>query len=1446
MADISPAFQASQDAGALTDLLSKVGTLRAANPIPGAPAIFKPIIPFPIHLPQTTTVLRGTTTIGYIVTPGGDPAPTSAGVALKSGILWVQASLLGAAFSAVPGFAGVPFSGATIKATGSVTFSAGKITLDAAATFALDLTSSVTPATGPAGDPIGPDFLAAKLTPFPRATVTFAPEGADIVLAGQASATIYGQTVKLISAPSPIPRDLEFTTPHVAIPCLTALTTFTVSKSTSPEIVLAGAAPILGASVVFPIYNGAPASLPPPADAWGIAIATGPGLSATLAPLTAALPLAAAAFALTPVRLVGLVTNGANRARETYLLWPPTPAPSPLPPAQPQLALPQSQITLDLAPGALVAFSADPTNELTIAAGALTAILDRPLDASGQRLPLTGPALLTRIHTASSIVVEVGSTLTPGATSLALIAENALVPVETPNGFLLGGTLTGNVINGGLLIVFPAKAIIPTFPDPYAALYRITADEEQGLTGISATVAWTPTTAPSVTFALIGESRTAGVTAATTQDFLAADLTPDQSLTPVDRLLDVSTNADQWGILIISRGNLFSFSGLVLQAPAASTAVFTVPGISWEPVVDTTNAPAWLSASSPDDGTPTLFLVAVANPAAIVPVATLQQYQAAAGSKRTGAMFTLPFGITAELNDTRTNPALAGPTYKIPSIAFPDQGLAGARVLSITGAPSAQPLESTLPGTAEVGYSSSSPSYGQQVLDGVPQVGPSVASFWDQDFGPTNLKAKIPVARIDLSGYGTSMFSDWHDPSLADVGIVRALFNVLLGRTGHEIITAQTWILPWCIRLQRTVTFDRSDGGEVIRHDTGWHAVAAGQFEFLQPPQTTKSRILPGPVTSLNNVRNIQFSNSTVTATVPGTPKKTFTFFPCTFDADVAFTSTLNMVANGKNSPDTVVCTSIRGYADATASIDKATTLNADAVIALMQKVGRATGATGCVARAHGSGSSQFAMAVTGIGAAVATGSTPKLQTALFGTPQLPKDGQWSIAKRPAGATAPVPVDHNAPVSLTQGTSAGSSVPSSPGSFAATCFRLLDPEDAQSVDSPQTFYSVVQGTGTSKTLFEHPLINDAGTGLGFGNVPGLADAGALLGVAGVFPDIGNVLQIPANQGGLPLNGDGFVKTYKLGAAGGQTTPPPDRHLLDIAIVHMVMSYSAQGHPFTGELVLDATPGAPNWSLTLSNLSFETSVEGLGSDPLLIISGGFQAGASTKPGFTNLKVDYGSALSAVQSLLSGLSELAKSLGGDADLDVGFTGNTLSVQQGFTLPTIPLGFGEIQDLGLNLGFSATIPKSLAFSVGIGSQQDPFQWVVSPLAGTGAIVLGVQDGGPNVYIEASLGLGLSLSVAVASGSASIEVGLALDVGTNEVSISASLTGKAELDVLGGLASASLTLSATINVTIEQSPHQADLSAQCSVGIHISICWVINISFDGSWGFSETIALT
>ena len=290
------------------------------------------------------------------------------------------------------------------------------------------------------------------------------------------------------------------------------------------------------------------------------------------------------------------------------------------------------------------------------------------------------------------------------------------------------------------------------------------------------------------------------------------------------RLLDVSGNADQWGIAIGNTGEAqASFAGLVLQAPAAFTAVFTVPGISWEPVVDTVGVPGWLAAASPDDGTPTIFLVAVNKPTAILPVETLLSYQTAAGPTSAEANFTLPFGITADLVDPAKS-GTTGPSYTIPTPAFPDQNLVGARVLSITAAP-APPLVATLPGSAVCGYDTSSPALWRAGARGVAL--PSVASFWDQDFGTAaTAKGFMPVSRIDLSGYGTSMFSDWHDPSLTDVGIIRALFNVLLGRTAHEIVTAQTWIVPWCIRLQRTITFDRSDAGEVIKHDTGWQAVA--------------------------------------------------------------------------------------------------------------------------------------------------------------------------------------------------------------------------------------------------------------------------------------------------------------------------------------------------------------------------------------------------------------------------------------------------------------------------------------------------------------------------------------------------------------------------------------------------------------------------------------------
>jgi hypothetical protein len=62
----------------------------------------------------------------------------------------------------------------------------------------------------------------------------------------------------------------------------------------------------------------------------------------------------------------------------------------------------------------------------------------------------------------------------------------------------------------------------------------------------------------------------------------------------------------------------------------------------------------------------------------------------------------------------------------------------------------------------------------------------------------------------------------------------------------------------------------------------------------------------------------------------------------------------------------------------------------------------------------------------------------------------------------------------------------------------------------------------------------------------------------------------------------------------------------------------------------------------------------------------------------------------------------------------------------------------------------------------------------------------------------------------------------------------------------VLGGLASASLSLTASIGVSANLSADTVTFLGSVAVGIHISICWVISVNFDGSWQFSQTLQVS
>ncbi|MBV8067192.1 MAG: hypothetical protein JO113_04380, partial [Candidatus Eremiobacteraeota bacterium] len=470
------------DSKPIGDLASAVTGLKATiPPLTTLESLLHPgPIPIPAKPPVQTTVLRAGKTIGYIVTPGGDPAPTGLSVALSAGTLWLAPAQLGSSFASSTGWVGIPFASARLTASGTVTFSGGQIAIDAAATLTIAVTSAVETTTGPAGDPIGVDFLNAKLTPFPQGTIALAPTAATIEVGGAASATIYGQTVNATPQAGAEPVLVTLGLPFVAVPCTVPPGTFTASSSASLELTVAGSAPLVEAGLLFPILDATPGAFPDPVDAWGLSLAVGGGLTARFGTLVAAVPLGGAIIALTGAQLLGVLVIGATGATDRYMLWVSPAPPNPPPPTQPQLAFPPAQLTMSLGAGALldykltplVGFHLTPAQEMIEELGLLSAFLDRPIAADGSRIAIGGLALAVRARTATRVLLEIASALTPDPSAmLALMAENAFVPVAAPNGFVLSGTLQNNSVSGALEVTFPTTVIIPTLPDPYAALY---------------------------------------------------------------------------------------------------------------------------------------------------------------------------------------------------------------------------------------------------------------------------------------------------------------------------------------------------------------------------------------------------------------------------------------------------------------------------------------------------------------------------------------------------------------------------------------------------------------------------------------------------------------------------------------------------------------------------------------------------------------------------------------------------------------------------------------------------------------------------------------------------------------------------------------------------------------------------------------------------------------
>jgi hypothetical protein len=1359
---------------------------------------------------QNTSLTRDSATLIGLF-PVDSTLSTSRNIVLGEGSVWLPCQLLDRS-SPNDSYTGFRIKSGTLTLSEDAsTVSPGTldISLLATATFTAVLDPPPPPPAGGPPDP-GADAAAAVIVLPATLSIEFDLAGARLTALADSQANAYGQTVMLRWAGAePL---FEATTNELVTLLNFSPNRFQVSAAESRLLTPSGAGPIQAASWALPIAITIPGNLGAAAGAGALILAVGQGIAERWAGLPDPAPLNETLLHLAPGQIAILANGSGLRISETFSLW--------------------DKSAIDFAPSRPFGsfYLSQPGLEWVEVSGVATAHLDRPVRADGSRFLLKIPqSTLVLSQSTQGFGIFLGTALNTEPSARApIVLENGLLQVDRPVAMSLFGDLDPVNLNSVRLgqtgLEFPAYGVFPTLSDPYASSLAAKnfsfPDQLDG--GILITnVSWqTPDTPlmvldlslPGAVGMIRGQRSTIAV--------------PD-AVNPQILLLDLSSNADFFGVLFFpfESPGVVKIDQMALALPGSDLTVFTVPQVSWEPMK---SEPPAAGLRADNDGFRSEFQVETVNLVRLEPAAAVRFLESEVGAGTNfRAGFTLPFGLVAKVQAGQY--LQSGGTFRLTQPAF----LNYSGGLQITlGAPHPELEDASLPGTCHA-----IDPYGIAVL------GIDVATIFNDEFLMGNIQtvsnqppppARVPVKRIDFSGYGESLFSDWRDSKI-EAGVIKAQFDVVVGRTAFEVVKVQSNLVPWAARVVRTITIERQGAGWINRIDSEWQAASTGVFNF---PAHEKAdyvgHVHTGAVLGVVNIRNIrEVAGGLISA-------GGIEYQEVIFDADVLINNSFHVTNGGHvdGGRQLVPSKDVGGYVQLTPGDGPLRRSLAE----LLKKTGPVGGPVACIGNVGGPTGPQLT-AVSMDVSINKTGPDAELVATLRGSLALPKEGAWTMAKK-VGSDVPAALDPKFHLPLVQNEIL------EPGKW-----HFVEPADIAQIGSPNIAYGLVQATGTQKMFFARPSVDQAApAAFNLPQPPHLADIGALLNATGLFPDLGAALP--------------FTTTPPLGVAGGDLSfhPAPfaltgqaPKTLVDFGAVKVMLDYSDGGKidPDTHDrgvriptsVDVHITPGAdPSWSISLEPVSLILVTPfGDQNDPILRVVGGAKADSKTAPTLTSLDVQYGGALEFVQTVFSKLAEIANSLPGApfARLAVSFSQGKLTIKDTFALPELPLGFGYVTDVALILGAEIELsPQSLDFTAGIGSEEKPFHWLVNPLSGTGVVQVGVRNGDLTILIEAGLGVGLAIDLAIASGSASVVIALQVNNEVSPFQIKAILTGQASVDVLDGLASASITLSAILGLTPDKLPipDAITLYAGVMVGIHLSVCWLVSVDFDGAWGFSET----
>ncbi|MBK6506331.1 MAG: hypothetical protein IPG02_11865 [Ignavibacteria bacterium] len=626
-------------------------------------------------------------------------------------------------------------------------------------------------------------------------------------------------------------------------------------------------------------------------------------------------------------------------------------------------------------------------------------------------------------------------------------------------------------------------------------------------------------------------------------------------------LLDVSSNANQMGIAftkvnndiqrVLSRKYKVSITdeqnasvfpiqirGLDVITAGMNVQAFTVPSIAWEPVFNLTKP--YLVKGGVDDNGVTLtppydppigfnyydsdgFATRIGNlsklsvPMSPIPMSKflVKTYQSKEDGK-TYAFFNLPFGMVAfTILDNRNSSQSRKPTLANIKPDFEGKVKGGIQ-LELTAGVSLALDESDL----FEGFSIQLMNINH--ADGKPSEASTLAAtptkIFEGEFKtpPSSLPGRpgVPLTRVGLSGYGASMFSNWENRTALFAQVSQAQFNVITGRTSHEVVQVKSMLYPWGIRVVRTITILRLASGYVTRFDSGWKAESNGKYDFSYyepiydaPPNQKKVigkkfiedpfKFHPGIVNGLYNIRNIKEQPKIFG---PGSPNAEL--YAVTFDADVE----LENVTEG-GSGNRVSAKGILAYVQVSPPGEPITL--SEFVELLDSEDNSIGGPIDCIIKVAGTKQHMkvnrfdVSRTVDDLGETI-------FVCAARGSVILPKDGSWSIVKhnRKTGDVSPLPEQLSAPLVRSGVWSNGKlKDPTSVSNLVRVAHPvdLLKPPDDSTIN-----FGFLQNMGTQKVLFMTPAFKRGSETLVSKAPPLLADSFRLLNSSSIFPNIGNL------------------------------------------------------------------------------------------------------------------------------------------------------------------------------------------------------------------------------------------------------------------------------------------------------------------------------------------------